>query len=219
VRFTIKIFTTDGTTFNVSVYQKLAGGVMFFREPAKSVTVKYAYKDGINGSNLFTGLMPIDTLTSLGDVPSGNGEVLGFGFSFRIRHVGYAPSLLTFYVRFIFVVNIGTYYLKNDGGVYEWTTDSSNRVRIFDTLETEDAYNTNRIEGVGFITADLPASDEAFISWDYDLVDSVGDPVVEDLAVGTAMMQALGFAPASYTEQLRRNAVNLHQRLSGVQFG
>ncbi len=35
-----------------------------------------------------------------------------------------------------------------------------------------------------------------------------GDPITEDIGPGNVLMQALGFAPASYMEQMKKNAMN-----------
>lgn len=167
-------------SFNTAIVQKLAGGGSYFREPAKSVTSGYMYRDSLAGNNLFTGMLQYDTTTSLGIIPAGNGEVFGINLVYRLKHVGDPASLLTYFIEHVFLIQSGTFYLTNETGTMEWTTDSAARVRINGAFEIEDAYNFQLNDAISFLSAELADAGEVTLRWTWRQVDSAGDPVTPD---------------------------------------
>jgi hypothetical protein len=179
---------SSSASFNTDLLIKLAGGQTWFREAAQSVVCQYSYRDSLDGSNLFTGLIPQASTVQLGFIPAGNGEVLGFGFDFKVVHTGNPMSLLAFSIQYIFTIRSGTYYLRNDNNVWEWTTDSANRVKIISAYEIEDFHNINIIQDIGFICPELPESGDVSILWTYARTDSEGTPVSP---VGTTVINVV----------------------------
>ena len=169
--------STAFLSYDTSNIIKLAGGSTWFKQPAKSVTSNYVYKDALNGSNVFNTIAQRNTIYYIEDVPAGNGEVVGFGFDFRVKHVGNPTSLLTFNIQYVFRITDGTLFLTNEGGVFQWVADNSKRVKIINQFELEDFATIEVVQNSGFITAELPTSATLLFSWDYELTDAFGMPV------------------------------------------
>jgi uncharacterized protein (TIGR02145 family) len=164
--------TTSGTTFNTAVTQKLAGGLSFYREPARYVQVQYAYKNGVS-SNIFSGgPLAYNTPFVDGLIPNENSEVLGISFDFILQNyppVDYTPN--TFYfVQFMFTVQIGTYYLGNNNGAYGWSTDNTNRVILYS--RQIDVNETGQfLQAIGFVAPVCPVADIFTFTWNTESVD------------------------------------------------
>lgn len=170
---------------NITTIEKLSGGSTYFREAAKNVTIQYAYKDAIQGGNLIVGLIAKNATYNLGEIPGGNEEVLAFGFKFYIL---YQPTSNngTILVKFAFKVQQGAYYLKNTGGVYAWTPDSSNRIYLYSEPIIYESDYQQYLNNINFITAAIPNTDNVTIQWTYAIVDIFDNPKTIDGTLGVA---------------------------------
>lgn len=171
------IISTISADFNTTLVKKLAGGQSSYREPCKSVTAQYSYKDAIGGNNLLPNILELETEQSIGDIPSGNGEVFNVSMEYLVKHTGNPASIQIYYIENIFRIRSGSYYLTNESGNMEWVLDNTARVRIIGQQEIEDAYTYQILDQIAFISSELPASGEVFIWWTFRRVNNVGTPV------------------------------------------
>lgn len=171
------IISTISADFNTTLVKKLAGGQSSYREPCKSVTAQYSYKDAISGNNLLTTPLELETEQSIGDIPSGNGEVFNVSMEYLVKHTGNPASIQIYYIENIFRIRSGSYYLTNESGNMEWVLDNTARVRIIGQQEIEDAYTYQILDQIAFISSEPPASGEVFIWWTFRRVNNVGTPV------------------------------------------
>jgi len=207
--------TTSGTTFNTSVLVKLSGGLTFFMAQAKSVEADYAYKDSIQGSNLFIGLLINGNQYNIGLIPTGNGEVVGFGFDFYVEHTKFIGGTILFNVLYEFIIQQGTYYLSGDGVDFEWVEDPAAKVIIRGVRQIKDWATTNFTEGIGFIIPSTPESGEVTFYWDYSFCET-GDPNTPVVPEGiTSVTSIRNEARLIYAVGSPNEGTNITQGTSG----
>ena len=172
------VFYSDTTaSLNVSLLQKLAGGVSFFREPAKSCATQYAFKDGIS-SNRLSGTILYDTFYDDGYIPNANDEKFGFSIDFYIANIPpavYQPNTFFFY-KFYFTIKIGAYYYDSVNG---WTTDSANRLILYSRqIDINDGLIF--LQNIAAVLPTCPVDDVLSFKYSYETVDIdlnfFGDP-------------------------------------------
>lgn len=166
--------------FNTETVDKLAGGLTFYREPAKNATIEYRFKDGISYNMFGPRLLEIGTTYNLGFLPNDEGEQFAFGLDFMwhvIQQFVVNGSLRPYYIFDIHVLNTVTsetyYYVNHEGsndlsGYFDpiWSTDGADRqYKMQLPTEMTFAETADYLQSVALLVPNCPIEGNLYFSF------------------------------------------------------
>lgn len=164
--------------YNYKISDIIRQGSYSFLPALKSVNLKYNFKQSYYNQNLLPPQTEFETLINLGPIQGGSEESLVF--------IGNVQCILNLNGNtwaeihnwiFKMRIQVGSYYLTNEDGAAEWTTNTAKRYIVKSSWwHITNNYNNNFI--VSFQTPNIPASGTGYFSFDFlEFNDSNDDPV------------------------------------------
>ena len=132
------------------------------------VQAKYNYKQSVYAGNLLPTQSSYAALVNIGTIQGGEGEQLIFSGNIRVQFSlnGQTQDTTPVFWFFKMRVQVGTRYLTNKNGYYEWTTTSTDRVEILGGPFAEES-DYDELIPVSFTTPAIPTTGNGYFELDF----------------------------------------------------